>query len=199
MMPETGHEVLYVLLAGGRSRRFGRDKRKARFRGGSLWEHAVTKLRVLGGGWVLVEPGCSLPVPPGVISMEDAEPYAGPAVALASALNKTGHTGPVVVFPVDMPLLPVSFLRLLGQRASSGGPWVWVVDPLHPLPLGLAPPGVRAFLHTLDRGITSFRAWLSSLPPDAVARVGNVPRDRLYNVNRPEDLDRLVRPVRRKG
>jgi len=184
--------ILYVLLAGGRSRRFGRDKRRVRFRGQCLWDHALAKLQALGGGWVVVEPGCSLPVPPGVIRMEDPEPYAGPAVALAQALKKARRTGPVVVFPVDMPLLPVPLLQLLGKRASTGEPWAWVVDPDHPLPLALTPAGVPAFLQGVDKGITSFRAWLATLSPDSLGRVENVSIEGLYNVNRPEDLEWLL-------
>lgn len=180
--------VVPVLVAGGRSRRFGRDKRLAMFGEKRLWDHAMDRLLALGGGWVLVEPGCPLPVPEGAKKMEDPEPHAGPVVALARAVERTGWDGGVVVFPVDMPLLPIAFLQNLLQEAQRKDIRARVVDPDHPLPLALTSPGVVALVEAVRDGERSFRGFLRRLAPDEVALMPDVPPSWLYNVNHPEDL-----------
>ena len=46
--PWTAHLLMAAVLAGGKSSRMGRDKASLPYRGGTLLEHQLEKLRALG-------------------------------------------------------------------------------------------------------------------------------------------------------
>ena len=75
--------VLGVVLAGGRSSRFGSDKALAMFKGRTLIEHALAALRPHVAALALAGK-----VMPGVIAIQDLpEPGLGPMGGLAGALG----------------------------------------------------------------------------------------------------------------
>jgi len=84
-----------IVLAGGRSSRFGRDKLAEPLAGRPLLDHAVRSVAgvardvvILGPGLPVSSPAGSMAVPRGVTVrfVPDAEPFAGPLVALAAGL-----------------------------------------------------------------------------------------------------------------
>lgn len=103
------------VLAGGKSTRMGRDKALLEWRGRPLVEHALGKLRALGMPAHLLGTRPDLarfaPVIP------DNFPDRGPLGGIEAALGFT-DTELNLFLPIDLPLLPVEFLRWLIARAE---------------------------------------------------------------------------------
>lgn len=107
-----------VLLAGGESRRMGRDKATLEWRGQPLWKWQLEKLNALQPQQIFVSARSELPwIPAEVNLVVDAEPSHGPLSGLAAALAaaKTEH---VIALAVDMPFMTVEQLRLLFYSAA---------------------------------------------------------------------------------
>jgi molybdopterin-guanine dinucleotide biosynthesis protein A len=111
-----------IVLAGGRSRRFGADKLQARLADGrSVLAHAVAGVAAVADEIVVVvAPGAVRAdgLPARVVLVHDPEPGGGPLMGLAAGLETaTGEI--VVVVGGDMPALDVSVLRLLIAAAAA--------------------------------------------------------------------------------
>jgi molybdopterin-guanine dinucleotide biosynthesis protein A len=176
------------VLAGGRSSRMGRDKAMLPFRGQPLISHAVAHLRAAGCHAVIagsrpdleqfapvlpdLHPGC------GPLSGIEAALAAGASAGFLQcstwnirepALGASASSAPVLFVPVDLPLLPVSFLLLLLERAERTGARATV--PLlggRPQPLCAVYrtellPGIRAALDSGEYKV--MRALDALLPP----------------------------------
>jgi molybdopterin-guanine dinucleotide biosynthesis protein A len=114
-----------VLLAGGRSTRFGSDK--ALFQppgtGQPLWGLQLDKLRALGASEVVISAaadGPSFPVPSGVRVVLDEVEGAGPLAGLAAVLGAV-EANRILVLGIDMPAVSVAGLRLLLEAAPGAG------------------------------------------------------------------------------
>jgi molybdopterin-guanine dinucleotide biosynthesis protein A len=109
--------VSAVVLAGGRSSRFGRDKLAEPIDGRTLLAHAVEAVAAVAEEIVVVlspdahEP----PLPVAVRFAHDTEPYRGPLVGLLAGLEATTGNR-VVVVAGDMPTLEPAVLGLLLDR-----------------------------------------------------------------------------------
>lgn len=105
-----------IVLAGGRSRRFGTDKLRARLPDGrSVLAHAVAAAAAVAEQVVVViAPGADRPggLPESVVLVHDPAPDEGPLVGLAAGLE-TVSGEIVLVVGGDMPTLEASVLRLL--------------------------------------------------------------------------------------
>lgn len=104
-----------ILLAGGKSTRFGSDKAFADWRGQLLYERQLEKLRSLGADhiWISVNRDQEFRIDdPGVSIVVDDKPDLGPVGGLVSALGKSTAKR-VVVLGVDLPLMEADFLRCL--------------------------------------------------------------------------------------
>lgn len=110
-MPMPPTDLLGVVLAGGRSRRMGRDKALLAFDGGTLLRRQVR----------LLEPLCARVVVSGAYAgfdcIADARPDAGPLAGLLAA--GAVWRGAVLVLPVDMPLMSAEALAELAQAAQA--------------------------------------------------------------------------------
>ncbi len=108
------------MLAGGKSSRMGRDKATLQFRGKPLIAHAVELLRAAGCRSVIagLRPDLAAYAP----VLPDLHPGCGPLSGIESALA-AAHLAPATVLflPVDLPLLPASFLTLLLERSTHTG------------------------------------------------------------------------------
>ena len=99
----TTDRVTAVVLAGGRSVRFGRDKLAEPVDGRSLLEHAIEGVRTVAGEVIVVAaPGAHPIVPTGVVVVRDTVAYEGPLAGLLVGL-RTAHGPIVVVAGGDMP------------------------------------------------------------------------------------------------
>ncbi len=120
----TQRRVTAVILAGGRSSRFGRDKLAEPVEGRPLVEHAIdavrpfaTQILVVGApvdagmGWSTWQDS-DLSLPPNVSLVHDSVAYAGPLVGLIGGLRAARETL-VVVVGGDMPTLVASVIEAL--------------------------------------------------------------------------------------
>lgn len=173
--------LIGIILAGGRSRRFGSNKAIARYRDRSLIDHVATalgpqvdELAQSGGG----EPFAGL-------RLVADRPVAGlgPLGGLNGALHDAARGGfdAVVTVPCDTPILP----RDLVARLAAGGPIAIAAGiPVIGLwPVSLAPVLDAYLAAAADRSIA---AWARHA---GAARIDLGPP--LPNINRPETLAAL--------
>ncbi len=183
-----------VVLAGGESRRLGRDKAALSFAGEPLVARAAAKLAALVEPVVIADRGRRYLE--GFRSVTDG-PGAGPlAGLLGAAATLPGRS--LLALACDLPLLPAALLAALAEETAFD--WVLArtgrgTEPLCALysPAALtrlerrAAAGVYS-LHDLDteRGLSVL--WLG---PDELARFGD-PARMFLNINRREDVAALA-------
>lgn len=113
-----------VLLAGGRSSRFGSDKAFLPWRGRPLYETQLRKLASLGPSrlWLSTRSDQAFPDVLGEVArLVDEEPGLGPLGGLKSALEAS-EAERVLVLAVDLPLMEASFLASLLARGGGAAP-----------------------------------------------------------------------------
>jgi molybdopterin-guanine dinucleotide biosynthesis protein A len=179
------------VVAGGRSLRMGRDKALLEWRGGTLLDHAIDRLRAVCGE-VRVLSGSArryadrgLPVDVDEASGEG--PLAGLATALAAAAPR-----PALLLGVDMPFVTAALLARIRDDVAG---WDAAV-PQHdggpePLCAAYAPAclgPVRDALAAGERRMTSFwtHARVRVLSPADLAPFGS-PDQLFRNLNAPAD------------
>lgn len=184
----SGAPIQPVVLVGGRSTRFGRDKLLEPVLGKPLVLHAIDGLRAVFGPCVLVVGACD----PRVRALADGEiadlhAGAGPIGGVVSALAHTRTA--VCVLAGDMPAFSADDVRaLLAARARSGAlaVWAWNERP-HPCAGVYEPEAIEHLRSALAAGRFALR---SALPEDRVTRVHLDPSHTL-NVNTPDDCAAL--------
>jgi molybdenum cofactor guanylyltransferase len=117
-----------VLLAGGESRRMGRDKATLHWRGRPLWEWQIEKLRALRPEKIFLSARSDVPWRPvDVELLRDAPPSRGPLSGLAAALASI-ETDHLFALAVDMPFMTTENLRLVCSLATEGMGVVPTID-----------------------------------------------------------------------
>ncbi len=201
-----------AVLAGGESRRMGRDKAGLVVQQDPLWRRQVKLLRDAGAtavGVVRRPAQAALPLPKEVALWCDTVAGAGPLAGLHAALASC-RTGWLAVVAVDLPRLDASWFQWLAgfcaagrgaiARRSDGG-----FEPLaaiYPrLALDEATAQLRGpdfSLQTLAAGLVA-RQQLASIPlPDAeLWRVENwnTPADAALNAAGPASASQSARPA----
>jgi molybdopterin-guanine dinucleotide biosynthesis protein A len=201
--------VAGIVLAGGASRRFGRDKLAADLDGRPVLHHAIVglatvvdeiivavgydgRLPVAVDARQLVDPSRGAP-PIRVVA--DPLPDGGPLVGLATALDATDAELAVVVGG-DMPSVPGAIVEALLERvrAGSGAAALLEIAELRALPMALRVAPTRvASARCLDAGRRSLRAALDEIDtvgiPESEWRQLDPAGDALRDIDRPADLD----------
>jgi molybdopterin-guanine dinucleotide biosynthesis protein A len=195
------------VLAGGRSTRMGQDKALLQLAGKTLVDLALDKLRRL--------PLASPPRLAGAASdlsshapvVPDLHPGCGPLSGMEAALASSTHSFNVFL-PIDMPLLPPSFLAWMLVRAETTGAVITVpriageLQPLcavyHRSLLDLFTASLLAGNHKVVAAITAAadgRAIdifdterVASANPALLERSPFPPRRWFHNCNTPEDM-----------
>ena len=196
-IPITG-----LILAGGASRRMGRNKALLELAGQTLAERVREALRPLCGEILLVandpEPYAFLDLP----VVPDLEPGQGPLMGLYSGLNAASGQLALAV-AVDMPFLTPDFLRLLIEHAPGYDVVVPEADgQLHPLCAAYRPatclPAIADALARGQRRLIAFhpQVRVRRLPETELRRISPDLRT-LMNVNTPAELDRARRLFRK--
>ncbi|MGZ4132501.1 MAG: molybdenum cofactor guanylyltransferase [Actinomycetota bacterium] len=189
-----------VVLAGGRSSRFGADKLAAEIDGVSVLQHAATRVAEAAGEVVVVlAPGSASPAfPPGlpVRVAFDAREGEGPLQGLLAGLLAV-RTEHALVAGGDMPALsPLVLSELL--RVAEGAPVDAAVladgDRFRPLPCAVrvapAIANARALLHDGERRLRSLLDSLRLAVIDEATWTALDPeRATLRDVDEPADLD----------
>jgi molybdenum cofactor guanylyltransferase len=156
-----------IVLAGGRSSRFGSDKMAADYRGRPLLLHALEVVDSLSEETLLViSPEAEDPegLPFGVRVVRDSEAFKGPLAGLSAGLARA--TGDVaIVVGGDMPrLAPLVLARMRRMLESSDTDAVALLegDDVQPLPLLLRTRARPIVEDLLRKGERSLRALLAS-------------------------------------
>jgi molybdopterin-guanine dinucleotide biosynthesis protein A len=186
-----------IVLAGGRSARFGRDKLAEAIDGRPLLDHAIRSVRVVATDVVVVAaPGAIPALPPGVSLAHDAVAFEGPLAGLAAGLTALGaNVDRVIVVAGDMPTLePAVLSRLIDALGPAVEAAVLEVsgEPV-PLPMAVRPgEAARTARHLLDTGERRLRALPSALRSEVIAeaiwRVDDPDGATLRDIDSPADL-----------
>ncbi|PHR63016.1 MAG: molybdenum cofactor guanylyltransferase [Robiginitomaculum sp.] len=175
-------EPIGLVLAGGQSRRMGRDKAALMIGGMSLLDRAKA---------LLAEAGCNPILVSGAGGLVDRFANAGPLAGLDAALHTLSDGQWVLVIPVDMPnLKPALLKKLIQARTDEAG--LYFAD--HPMPVCVrVTSDLRAYLQqTLEApdGDRSLFCLFRSLGFTAIAGPGRH-SPAFWNCNTPEQLANL--------
>ena len=192
--------VTGVLLAGGQSRRLGRNKALEPFHGQPLMARVAARLAQLCGELVVVVAdlgkAAGLPVPPSAGVTADLYPGKGSLGGIYSGLHAAANPWAVVV-ACDMPFLNVALLRHMLSLREGHDAVVPVVEgypePAHAAYSRACLEPIRRRLERDQLKIAGFfdEVRVRYLPEDEVRRLDP---DLLsfFNVNTQEDLDRAL-------
>ena len=195
-MSDAGPDDVLVVLAGGRSRRFGADKALAAFdpdRSGAepLALRALRRLAPVAPRRLLVR-GAPLPgLPPDVLRFADPSPGAGPLPALAAAFAAVPARRWFVA-PCDLPwLAPAIYARLADALRRADAAAARTPEGLEPLVSAWTPAAAGRLAPWLDAepGL-AVHAALERL---GAAEVGFDDALPFRNVNTREELERVRR------
>jgi molybdopterin-guanine dinucleotide biosynthesis protein A len=182
-----------VLLAGGESRRLGRDKATADWRGQPLWQRQIETLRALHPQEILLSARSDPAWRPSEVRLVlDDSPSRGPLSGLTAALTST-RTEHLLALAVDMPFMTVEHLQNLCALASSGKGVIPTIDGRAEPLSAIYPIEARSvFLETLQSENFSLQpivAKLISLKILQVMPISGPARDLYMNINEPHELD----------
>jgi molybdenum cofactor guanylyltransferase len=186
-----------VVLAGGRSARFGRDKLAEPIDGRPMLDHAIDAVRQVASDVAVVgaPDGPTVDLAPDATVVTDATAYEGPLAGLATGLRALQTSVErVIVVGGDMPtLVPAVLTRLLRQLDDHE--LAVLADEERPRPLPMAierAAGLAAVERILARDERRLRALLEDLDvaviPPATWQADDPAGDTLRDVDLPEDL-----------
>ena len=115
--------VTAALIAGGKSKRFGSPKQKALYNGRSLLELAIQKIVRISSDAIIVGDVQHSQLKKPLPIHDDLERECGPIGGIYTAMHFSKKRW-VAIFPVDMPLLPISVYRFLYVSSRAGLPIV---------------------------------------------------------------------------
>jgi molybdopterin-guanine dinucleotide biosynthesis protein A len=113
-------KISAVLLVGGDSRRFGRDKALFPWNGTPLWKHQLSTLRGAEPEEIIISARTEPPWrPPDTRFVADGQPPCGPMGGLSSTLvaMRGSH---LLALAIDMPFMSPDYLQFLMARATAG-------------------------------------------------------------------------------
>jgi molybdopterin-guanine dinucleotide biosynthesis protein A len=185
-----------IVLAGGRSSRFGRDKLAEPIDGQPLLLHAIGAVRALASEVLVIAAPDSDPAVPGdVVVVHDPSPYGGPLAGLAAGLRAA--TEPVcLIVGGDSPTLVPGVLGLLVAALADEAIDAAALDDdgrLRPLPSALRrEPALNAADGLLADGQRRLRLVFEALTtrtiPEAAWHALDPTGATLRDIDTPEDL-----------
>ena len=183
-----------VLLAGGASRRMGRDKPALEWSGATLLAHQAKTLRLTGAQPLLLSrrPGQVWWLD-GFGLVTDSELDAGPAAALADAWRAT-NSAVLLVLAVDLPRMPAEYLREMAlaalQQERSVVPML--AGRYEPLAAAWHRSCLPDFFGAAGRSLQSICGILAQRELLTSRAVSDGEAHLFENVNTPEDYERLA-------
>ena len=194
-MPHPAH-FSALILAGGRSRRMGRDKALLPFRGERLLDRAVRFWRNAGAETVYLAAGSQahlsalFPLPQGVQPVLDAVPGQGPMAGLVAAFNRC-NADTLYISAVDMPLLSPALLPPDGPGDAAVYRVDGRIEPLFGRYRRSVLPPAQALLARGEGRMTALLDAVDTVYLDAAPRRAF----QLRGVNTPEECRVLSTPV----
>jgi molybdopterin-guanine dinucleotide biosynthesis protein A len=197
--PPALDDVTGIVLAGGRSARFGSDKLALELDGRPLLHHAIAAVAAVAGRIIVVTaPDAEPPLPAElanrIVVVHDPEPFGGPLVGLGAALAAV-ETPTALVAGGDMPRMVALVLRRLAGAVGAEYRAVTLEVPgrVQPLPMALDVGAARAAATTvLDRGDRSLRDLLRELGTTSIPAPVWLALDpaaaTIVDIDRPSDL-----------
>lgn len=174
-----------VILAGGRSRRMGRNKAELELMGKTLLQRQVDKLLALGIQDIMLS-GENCPVLPGVRVIPDEYAGKGPLGGLHACLRAAQNPACLVV-SIDTPLVPAVALTHLCQTHGGGVTVLRHGGQEEPL-LGVYDCRVAESISALiEDGRYAVRALRDVVPWSDFDYLG--PEEQLMNCNTPKEFE----------
>jgi molybdopterin-guanine dinucleotide biosynthesis protein A len=139
-MSDPGERVGAIVLAGGRSSRFGRDKLAEPVGGRPMLDRAIDAVRAVATDIVVVSTPDGTPtIPTDVTLAHDARAFEGPLAGLAAGLAALDDSvRRAVVVGGDMPsLVPPVLERMLGRLEYADAVVLEADDRPRPLPMAI--------------------------------------------------------------
>lgn len=200
--------VTGIVLAGGRSTRFGRNKLAEPVRGVPLLHLAISALATCCAEVLVVEPATgprvATPASMGdgtpIVTVADPEPYPGPLAALLTGAKRAAH--PLLLLAGgDMPDLHPGVLTLLLDTATRSRPMIGAALGVGPtdspqlLPIALARAAVIQHVPgLLSSGRRSLFALVERVAPLTIPepewRALDPAALTLHDIDRPDELGR---------
>jgi molybdopterin-guanine dinucleotide biosynthesis protein A len=184
-----------IVLAGGRSSRFGRDKLAEPFAGRPMLDHAIAA--VLGRTKeviVVVAPGAVLAIPPVVRVVHDERAFDGPLAGVAAGLA-TSDADVALIVAGDAPTVVPAVLDLLVDAVNAGADVarLEVGDDRPPLPMAVRRSVAAASAVTLlaagERRLRALPETLDEVSiPEHVWRQEDPAGATLLDIDTPADL-----------
>jgi molybdenum cofactor guanylyltransferase len=187
--------VTALILAGGRSSRFGRDKLAEPIGGRPMLDHVVERVREVASDIIVIAAAGTTPDVPGDVEIiRDDMPFEGPLAGLGEGLRAVDPgVERVIVVGGDMPtVVPAVLARLIGALDRREAAVLADEARARPLPLairrevGSAAVGdlvdagerrLRALLERLDVEVIPYETWLEDDPAGESLRDVDVPDD----------------------
>jgi molybdopterin-guanine dinucleotide biosynthesis protein A len=197
----NNRELIGVVLAGGGSRRLGRDKTRLEIDGETLVDRAARKLAAVCARVLVADGGRGSAR--GAWSTVMEGPGAGPAAGILGAAQAAPRCS-LLVLACDLPLVPPALLAALAhspERVDWALPFSRREDRLHPEPLcsRYGPRVIAALAARVARGELALHPLAGDpalevrrFEPEELSAWGD-PDHLLLNVNRPGDLELLER------
>jgi molybdopterin-guanine dinucleotide biosynthesis protein A len=181
-----------ALLAGGHSRRMGRDKAMLPHpSGGVFWEHQLAVLEELQPEEIFWSGPLRDNLPAGVRVIEDAAPDAGPLGGLVACLAAS-RSDLLVVLAVDLANIRADFLRRLLAVSTELRGAVGRHDPFYEPLAAVYPSAMRALAEThLAHGRLALQDLVGEAKRTGLVRVIEIGADEaalLRNFNEAADL-----------
>jgi molybdopterin-guanine dinucleotide biosynthesis protein A len=193
-------EIGGIVLAGGRSSRFGGDKLRATMDGRTVLDRAIAAVKEVAHVVVVVAaPGSRLDVPPGVRLAHDAVAYDGPLRGISAGFAaQPPEVDRIVVVGGDMPtLVPAVLADLVACLDDDARPDIALLEAdgrraLLPMAIRRSvAPRLDELLESGERRLGAFAesvsiAWL----PSRIWREADPTGATLVDVDVPSDLSR---------
>ena len=181
-------KLLPVVLTGGRSERFGRDKLREPWGSGMLVDAPVGALRAVFGAPVVLCGACHADVAVrGDLMLADRRPGGGPIGGIVAALEHPLGADGVFVLAGDLGYVTESEVRaILTATEGDAASWAVLADS------GRIEPCVGVYRQRARRALEEQMACgrgslHDALPASRVTRV-RIDAAKLRNVNTPEDV-----------
>ena len=178
-----------IILAGGRSRRMGRNKAELELMGKTLLQRQIERFHALGIRDVMLS-GENCPVLPGVRVIPDEYTGKGPLGGLHACLHAARNPACLVV-SVDTPLIPASALARLRQAHSGGVTVLRHGGREEPLLGVYGRSTANSISALLEGGRYAVRALRDAAPWNDFDYLG--PEELLMNCNTPEEFESVKR------
>ena len=192
-MTKKKQKIIGAVLAGGISRRYGKEKALLEWNGRTFLDIAASRLKKVCDDVVIsVDKKGRFASREALREIEDVMPGEGAGVGILSVLR--AHEGcAVLVTPVDMPLMRESTLQaLLRARDWGASAAVLEVDGIQQPLVGVYEPRAAAIIEECLRRDERKLVIMTHAMKAAVVRPPAAEEPYLVNINSPDDFRKLT-------